>query len=110
MFVIAVEEGVLLAPVGLHVGGVDIEGDARGRRVAGVEEQRDEQVGEALEIGDHLVIAAVAGFPRIVPAGSALTCRPAEPGSRDLRFAVRPAISGPGRNGAMEWTPHLTAS
>ena len=37
VFVIAVEEGVLLAPVGLHVGGVDIEGDARGRRVAGVE-------------------------------------------------------------------------
>ena len=28
VFVIAVEEGVLLAPVGLHVGGVDIEGDA----------------------------------------------------------------------------------
>ena len=63
MFVIAVEEGVLLAPMGFHVGGVDIEGDARGRRVVGVEEQRDEQVGEALEIGDHLVIAVVAGFP-----------------------------------------------
>ena len=31
VFVIAVEEGVLLAPVGFHVGGVDIEGDARGR-------------------------------------------------------------------------------
>ena len=63
VFVIAVEEGVLLAPVGLHVGGVDIEGDARGRRLVGVEKQGDEQLGEFLEVGDHLVIAAVAGFP-----------------------------------------------
>ena len=46
VFVIAVEEGVLLAPMGLHVGGVDIEGDARGRRLVGVEKQGDEQVGE----------------------------------------------------------------
>ncbi len=39
VFVIAVEEGVLLAPMGFHVGGVDIEGDARaasgGRRETG---------------------------------------------------------------------------
>ena len=63
VFVIAVEEGVLLAPMGFHVGGVDIEGDARGRRLVGVEKQGDEQVGEFLEVGDHLVIAAVAGFP-----------------------------------------------
>ena len=39
VFVIAVEEGVLLAPMGFHVGGVDIEGDARGRRLMGVEKQ-----------------------------------------------------------------------
>ena len=63
VFVIAVEEVVLLAPMGFHVGGVDIEGDARGRRLVGVEKQGDEQVGEFLEVWDHLVIAAVAGFP-----------------------------------------------
>ena len=54
VFVVAVEEGVLLAPVGLHVGGVDIEGDACGRRPVGVEEQGDEQVGEFLEVGGYL--------------------------------------------------------
>ena len=38
VFVIAVEEGVLLAPMGFHVGGVDIEGDgARGDVWWGVE-------------------------------------------------------------------------
>ena len=62
VFVIAVEEGVLLAPMVFHVGGVDIEGDARGRRLVGVEKQGDEQVGGFPEVGDHLVIAAVAGF------------------------------------------------
>ena len=63
VFVLAVEEGVLLAPMGLHVGGVAIEDDARGWRLVGVEKQGDEQVGEFPEVGDHLVIAAVAGFP-----------------------------------------------
>ena len=50
MFVIAVEEGVLLAPMGFHVGGVDIEGDAHGRRLVGVGKQGDEQVGEFLDV------------------------------------------------------------
>ena len=66
VFVIAVEEGVLLAPMGFHVGGVDIEGDARGRRLVGVEKQGDEQVGEFPEVGDHLVDSGGCRFPRIV--------------------------------------------
>ena len=71
VFVIAVEEGVLLAPMGLHVGGVggvDIEGDARGRHLVGVEKQGDEQVGEFLEVGGDLMVPAIAGVPGVLDA------------------------------------------
>ena len=68
VFVKAVEEGVLLAPMGLHVGGVDIEGDARGRCLVGVEKQGDEQVGEFLEVGGDLMVPAIAGVPGVLDA------------------------------------------
>ena len=68
VFVVAVEEGVLLAPMGLHVGGVDIEGDARGRRLVGVEKQGDEQVGEFLEVCGDLMVPAIAGVPGVLDA------------------------------------------
>ena len=68
VFVIAVEEGVLLAPMGLHVGSIDIEGDARGRRLVGVENQGDEQVGEFLEVGGDLMVPAIAGVPGVLDA------------------------------------------
>ena len=58
------------------VGGVDIEGDARGRRLVGVEKQGDEQVGEFLEVGGDLMVPAIAGVPGVldVGRGSASTC------------------------------------
>ena len=84
VLVIAVEEGVLLASVGLHVGGVDIEDEAcRRRRVAGVEKQGDEQVGEFLEIGGDPMVSALAGVPGVLDA-----VQRGLAGERRRRFAV----------------------
>ena len=52
VFVIAVEEGVLLAPMGLHVGGVAIERDARGRRLVGVEKQVSNRLESFLRLAE----------------------------------------------------------